>query len=71
MRYDNNGGLNPVSPEKRGLALDVTTKSANQPGSWSRMSNSTMRQARPTLELDVTERAVSVFQPKKIITDVE
>ena len=71
MRYQDNGGLNPVSPEKRGLALDVTTKSANQPSGWARLSNSTMRQARPTLELDVTERAVSVFQPKKIMTDAD
>ena len=30
-----------------------------------------MRQARPTLELDVTERAVSVFMPKKIMTDAD
>ena len=30
-----------------------------------------MRVARPSLELDVSERAVSVFQPKKIIKDVD
>ena len=27
--------------------------------------------ARPTLELDVTERAVSVFKPQKIVSDVD
>ena len=30
-----------------------------------------MRVARPSLELDVNERAVSVFVPKKIVRDVE
>ena len=32
---------------------------------------STIRGARPTLELDISERAVSVFQPRKIVADVE
>ena len=30
-----------------------------------------MRFARPSLELDVSERAVSVFVPKKIVKDVD
>ena len=71
VRYDDNGGLNPQSPVKRGLALNVTTKTAQHPSQWQRTSNSTMRVARPSLELDVSERAVSVFVPKKIVRDVE
>ena len=71
VRYDDNGGLNPQSPVKRGLALNVTTSTAHHPSQWQRSSNSTMRVARPSLELDVNERAVSVFVPKKIVRDVE
>ena len=70
VRYDNNGGLNPVSPVKRGLALDVRTDTVSHPLEWKR-NMSTIRGARPTLELDISERAVSVFQPRKIVNDVD
>ena len=72
VRYDNNGGLNPQSPVKRGLALDMTTGVSSHPKQqkWDR-GNSTMPIARPNLELDISERSVSVFKPKKIIKDVD
>ena len=41
------------------------------PGSKQRGSNSTMRVAKPGLELDYSERAASVFVPKKIVKDVD
>ena len=34
VRYDDNGGLNPQSPVKRGLALNVTTNTAQHPSTW-------------------------------------
>jgi len=34
VRYDNNGGLNPVSPAKRGLALQATSNTISHPGHW-------------------------------------
>lgn len=70
VRFDNNGGLNPVSPVARGLTLESTSTKATNPGDW-RRGASTIRAARPTNELDISERAVSVFQPKKIISDVQ
>ena len=70
VRYDNNGGLNPVSPMARGLALDVTSSSIGSVSDWKR-DRSAIRVARPSLELDITQRAVSVFEPKKIISDVD
>ena len=53
VRYDNNGGLNPQSPYKRGLSLEVTTDVIGHPKQWQRASNSTMRNAKPGLDLDI------------------
>ena len=71
VRYDDNGGLNPVSPVKRGLSLNMAAAKATHPKEWARDSNSAMRIAKPSNDLDVSQRAVSVFQPKKIVSDVE
>ena len=68
VRYDNNGGLNPVSPVKRGLAREAVTNSVKLNGAELR-NKSAIRSAKPGIELDIEERAVSVFQPKKIISD--
>ena len=68
VRYDNNGGLNPVSPVKRGLAREAVTNSVKLSGAELR-NKSAIRSAKPGIELDVEERAVSVFMPKKIVTD--
>jgi hypothetical protein len=70
VRYDNNGGLNPVSPQARGLSLDVTAQTIGSVSDWKR-DRSAIRQARPALELDIAQRAVSVFEPKKIVSDVD
>ena len=60
IRYDNNGGLNPVSPEKRGMAREAKTNSvAVNSADW--REKSVLNSAKPGLSLDVEERAVSVF----------
>lgn len=71
VKYDNSGGLNPVSPAKRGLTLEnyTETRSSN-PSEW-RRNQSAVKEAMPTMKLDVSERAVSVFQPRKIVSDVD
>ena len=62
VRYDNNGGLNPVSPEKRGLGgLEMTTGTASTDPNRDLRNSSTVFMARPSLELDIGQRAVSVF----------
>ena len=71
MKFDDNGGLNPVSPVKRGLSLNNTIARASHPTEWRREINSFIKTAKPSLDLDVSERAVSVFQPKKIVSDVD
>ena len=72
MRYDNNGGLNPVSPEKRGLGgLEMTTGTVSMNPNRELRNSSTVKMARPSLDLDISQRAVSVFQPRKIISDSE
>ena len=71
VKYDDNGGLNPVSPVKRGLSLNNTIARASHPNEWRRECNSLVRTAKPSMDLDVSERAVSVFQPKKIVSDVD
>lgn len=61
VKYDNSGGLNPVSPVKRGLALEVMTNNrSSMPCDWKR-NRSVVKAAMPSMELDVSERAVSVF----------
>lgn len=61
VRFDNNGGLNPVSPVKRGLSLDVHTENrSSMPSDWKR-TGSVVKAAMPSMELDISERAVSVF----------
>ena len=69
VRYGDNGGLNPVSPVKRGLPLAAVTDTVklNSSGEYRNLSN--MRNAKPTLDLDVEDRAISVFVPKKIVSD--
>ncbi len=55
VRYDNNGGLNPVSPMARGLALDVKAETIGSISDWKNRDRSTMRrQAMPSLELDIS-----------------
>ena len=62
VRYDNNGGLNPVSPEKRGLGgLEMTTGTVSKDPNRDLRNSSTVFMARPSLELDISQRAVSVF----------
>lgn len=69
VRYDNNGGLNPVSPQKRGLAREAVTNSVKLNNTEWRNRSAIRSTAKPGLELDVEDRAVSVFQPKKIVSD--
>ena len=38
---------------KRGLSLEVTTDVIGHPKQWQRASNSTMRNAKPGLDLDI------------------
>ena len=62
VRYDNNGGLNPVSPEKRGLGgLEMTTATVSMNPNRDVRNSSTVNMARPSLDLDISQRAVSVF----------
>lgn len=79
IKYDDNGGLNPQSPYKRGIQKDVECESPTitqmdpklstiQP---ERNRSSFGRVAKPALELDHSERASSVFQPRKIVRDVD
>ena len=70
VRYDNNGGLNPVSPEKRGLPREAATDIVRMDNKDVR-NRSAIREAKPTIQLQVEERAVSVFIPKKIEKDNE
>ena len=70
VRYDNNGGLNPVSPEKRGLPRETATSVVRLDNRDVR-NRSAIRTAKPQIELGVEERAVSVFMPKKIEKDNE
>ena len=70
VRYDNNGGLNPVSPEKRGLPREAATSVVRLDNRDVR-NRSAIRSAKPQIELGVEERAVSVFMPKKIEKDNE
>ena len=68
VRYGDNGGLNPVSPVKRGLGLTAASNTVNKNNMEIR-NRSCIRGAKPGLELDIEDRAVSVFQPKKIVSD--
>ena len=79
IKYEDNGGLNPQSPYKKGMPKEVEFNSASVetmdatlgtifPG---RNKSTIGRVAKPALELDSHERASSVFQPKKIIRDVD
>ena len=61
VRYDNNGGLNPVSPIKRGLPLTAVTGTVKMNASSETRNTSPLRNAKPTMDLDVEERAVNVF----------
>ncbi len=55
VKYDNNGGLNPVSPMSRGLALDVKAATIGSVSDWKNRDKSTFkRQAMPSLELDIS-----------------
>jgi len=57
-----------VSPEKRGLPLHHTTETVKPSNAdiWNRPS---FQSAKPGLELDIADRTVSVFAPKKIVSD--
>ena len=79
IKYDDNGGLNPQSPYKRGIQKEVECESPTinnidqalstlQP---QRNKSSFGRIAKPALELDHSERASSVFHPRKIVRDVD
>lgn len=70
VKYNNCGGLNPVSPHARGLSQDVVTSTVSHPSEWRQQNHSEMRMAQPRNELDISERSISVFQPRKIIPDV-
>ena len=61
VRYGDNGGLNPVSPIKRGLPLTAVTDTVVMRDSNEPRNLSTLRNAKPTMDLDVSERTVSVF----------
>lgn len=50
-----------MSPVKRGLSLDVHTENrSSMPSDWKR-TGSVVKAAMPSMELDISERAVSVF----------
>jgi len=70
VRYDNNGGLNPVSPVKRGLPREAATGMVRLDNKDFR-NKSAIRKAKPGIELGMEDRAVSVFVPKRIVKDNE
>jgi len=69
IRYQDNGGLNPKSPFARGMPQAVECESPIMQGdlsyqtiqAHSRGMSSFGSIAKPTLELDEKERAISVF----------
>ena len=69
IKYEDNGGLNPQSPYKKGMIKEIefsspsiTTMDATLGDSMhARHKSSLGKIAKPVLELDHTERASSVF----------
>jgi len=79
IRYQDNGGLNPKSPFARGMPQNVESDSPALQGdlsyqtiqAQSRGLSSFGTIAKPSLELGESERAMSVFHPRKIVRDVD